>query len=73
MPNIMKKPTEENEFINIYRIDTSDTNIYVTPNTISSSDLTTITKGTTASVDVSYLRAAGIIYNQIKINMLLLL
>ena len=53
---------KENEFINIYRIDTSDTNIYVTPNTISSSDLTTITKGTTASVDVSYLRAAGIIY-----------
>ena len=54
---------KENEFVNIYRIDAgSDTNIYVTPNTISADDLTTITKGTTASVDISYLRSAGIIY-----------
>lgn len=54
---------KENEFVNIYRIDAgSDYNVYVTPNTISSNDLTTITKGTTSSVDFTYLRPAGIIY-----------
>ena len=53
---------KENEFINIYRLENTNNNVYATPNTISSADLTTITKGTTGSVDFGYMRDAGIIY-----------
>ena len=52
---------ETNQFVNVYRI-ANATNIYLTPNTISSTDLKTITKGTTVSFDAGYERICGIIY-----------
>ena len=50
-----------NQFVNLYRV-ANTTNMYLTPNTISSTDLKTITRGTTANFDAGKERNAGIIY-----------
>jgi hypothetical protein len=50
-----------NQFVNLYRV-ANTTNMYLTPNTISSTDLKTITRGTTVNFDAGKERNAGIIY-----------
>ena len=50
-----------NQFVNLYRVANS-TNQYLTANTISSTDLKTITRGATVNFDSGKERNAGIIY-----------